>query len=118
MLKHLLLLMLLLCGGRAHAQSGGAVWCPPGATWTYSFNFGPEYGDAQVRYARDTVVNGRTCQVLTQQIVSRSLMYPTQGLITRSFPPLITAADADKVYVYANNQFFTLYDFAAQRGDH
>jgi hypothetical protein len=85
----------------------------------YSFDyFGTrEYGDAQVRYARDTVVNGRPCQVLKQQIVSRSLMFPAQGLITRSFPPLITAADADKVYVYANNQFFTLYDFAAQRGD-
>jgi len=116
MLKQLLILMLLLCGSTAHAQSGGTGWAPPGASWTYTFRYFTEYGDVRVSYARDTVINGRTCQIIKQQVLSQSLQFPAFGIQIYSYPSLITAADANKVYLYANNQFFTLYDFAAQPG--
>lgn len=112
----LLIAVLFLWSIASYAQTSAVSWCPPGAAWTYSFRLFSSYGDVRVRYLRDTSIAGRTCQLLRQQIVSKDLMNPAGATLTRTMPYLVTAADADKVYFWANNQFYTLYDFSALPG--
>lgn len=115
-MKHLLLSLLLALPLAVQAQSSNAgMWCPPGATWTYGFTWWSEQGTVTVRYARDTVVAGQPAQVLTRQLTTVFFPGPTPGA-NRYLSPIITRTVANRVEVWANGQFYTLYDFAAPPG--
>jgi hypothetical protein len=119
-MKHALLLALglLLFGSVAEAQSANtAIWCPPGATWTYSYSEMSGAGTLAVRYMRDTVVAGQPAQLLVRRISPcfyyGGNCYPSPAYNISS---VITRVANDRVEVQANGQFYTLYDFAALPG--
>jgi hypothetical protein len=111
-------LLLLTLAPAAQAQSANpAVWCPPGATWTYGYSLFSAQGTLTVRYVRDTLVAGQPAQLLTRQLVSYSNTGPViVPPSTYSMPSVVTRVSASRVEVQANGQFFTLYDFAAPVG--
>jgi hypothetical protein len=117
-MKHLLLACLLSLSlfSAAHAQSPNpAVWCPPGATWTYGWAWWSERGTITVRYVRDTLVAGQSAQLLTRQLIAYDANYPGSTYPVR-MSNVVTRTVADLVEVLANGQFYTLYNFAAQPG--
>lgn len=117
-MKHLLLFLLFATGlaSAAHAQSTNpGVWCPPGATWTYGWGWWSEAGTLTVRYVRDTVVAGQPAQLLTRSLLAHDPAYPSSQYTVR-MSSVITRAVADRVEVWANGQFYTLYNFAAPLG--
>jgi len=103
------LLLGILTGVAVPAAVAQTQWCPPGAQWTYRTLGMIGQGELHVRYTGDTVVAGRTCQLLHQHYrwTNNSATIDNQ---------LLTAATTDRVEVYRNNQFYTLYDFAAGPG--
>ena len=115
-MKHLLLPLLLLLTPVAQAQSNPAVWCAPGATWTYGFALFSAWGTTNVQYARDTVVAGQTAQLLTRSLRVTDMMFPGSPYTTHKLSSVVTRVIGDRVEVQANGQFYTLYDFAAQPG--
>ncbi|MGI4862900.1 MAG: hypothetical protein ACRYFZ_03185 [Janthinobacterium lividum] len=118
-MKHRLLFLLLLLGlaPAARAQSANpAIWCPPGATWTYGWGWWQEVGTLTVRYARDTVVAGQSAQLLTRSLLAYDPAGPSSASYTIRMSSVVTRTVADRVEVLANGQFYTLYNFAAQPG--
>jgi hypothetical protein len=117
-MKHLLL--FLFCSAAApcaDAQSGPpASWCPPGATWTYDWAWWQESGTLTVRYARDTVVAGQLAQLLTRSRLAHDLATPGSPSYTVPMSSVLTRTVGDRVDVWANGQFYPLYDFAALPG--
>ena len=112
----LLLLLLLTLASSARAQSANpAIWCPPGATWTYGWAWWQESGTLTVRYARDTVVASQPAQLLTRSLLAHDPAYPA-STYTIAMSSVVTRTVADRVEVLANGQFYTLYNFAAQPG--
>ncbi len=116
-MKYLLPLILLLgLAPAARAQSANpAIWCPPGATWTYGWAWWSERGTLTVRYARDTVVAGQPAQLLTRNLLAYDAAYPG-SVYPIKMTSVVTRTVANRVEVWANGQFYTLYDFAAQPG--
>lgn len=112
----LLLLLLLALASTVRAQSANpAMWCPPGATWTYGWAWWSESGTLTVRYARDTVVAGQSAQLLTRSLLAHDPASPTSTYTIR-MSSVVTRTVADRVEVLANGQFYTLYNFAAVPG--
>ena len=118
-MKHLLLsAALLLSALAAHAQSGNpAVWCPPGATWTYGWGWFAESGIVTLRYDRDTVMAGQSAQILTRSLWAHDGTQPNSPYYTVRMPKVVTRTVGSQVEVLGNaGVFYKLYDFAAQRG--
>jgi len=118
-MKHLLLSLLLSLSLLAAAQAQSpnpAIWCPPGATWTYGWAWWSESGTLTVRYARDTVAAGQPAQLLTRSLLVHDQSIPASPYYTVHMPSVVTRTVADRVEVLANGQFYTLYNFAAQLG--
>jgi hypothetical protein len=118
-MKQLLLSLLLLAGlaPAAHSQAANpGLWCPPGATWTYGWGWWQEVGTVTVRYARDTVVAGQSAQLLTRRLLAHDPAGPPSASYTIPMSSVVTRTVADRVEVWANGQFYTLYNFAAPPG--
>jgi len=114
-------LFFLLCSAvavpAAHAQSAPPTnWCPPGATWTYGWAWWNESGTLTMRYARDTVVAGQPAQLLTRSRLAHNAATPGSPSYTVPMSSVLTRTVGDRVDVWANGQFYTLYDFAALPG--
>jgi hypothetical protein len=116
MMKHLLFLLAgTALAGSASAQ---ALWSAPGATWTYSYALFFVSGDLTQTYAGPVTVAGQTALRFTRQLQTKDRMMPNSTVQTQFLPDLVLRADADRLYVLANDQqFYTLYNFAAQVGD-
>ncbi len=118
-MKHVCLVLLgsAVAAPVAHAQSAPSTsWCPPGATWTYGWSWWQESGTVTVRYARDTVVAGQPAQVLTRSRLAHDSATPGSPSYTTPMSSVLTRAVGDRVDVWANGQFYPLYDFAARPG--
>lgn len=112
--------LLLLLAGAALATSASAQspWAAPGATWTYGYRYFSAYGDLTMTYAGTTTAAGQTALRYTRQVVSKDYQFPNRPVQTQVLSDLVLRADADRLYVLANDQqFYTLYNFAAQPGD-
>ncbi len=120
-MKRLLQLLsgLVLLAFSAQAQSANpAIWCPFGSEWTYPYALFSEQGTIRVTYVNDTIIGGQSAQKLYRSC-NTYFSYPG-GTLPGSgvrMPPVFTRVVADRVEVYANGQFYTLYNFAAQPGD-
>jgi hypothetical protein len=113
-MKHLFTLVSLwLLTTAAHAQT----WCPPGAKWTYSYAWFFVHGDVTLRYSGDTVLAGQACKVLRKELLVKDGLNPNAPPLRDTYPSEYTYSDANRVYIYGNGQFYTLYNFAAQPGD-
>ena len=119
-MKHLLRsLLLLLLAPSGWAQSANpSMWCPAGATWTYQYGDLSSTGTLMVRYVRDTVVAGQVAQLLVRRISPCYTLGPGACLPGPSYglSSVVTRVVADRVQVWANGQFYTLFDFAAPPG--
>ena len=120
-MKHPLLIGLLLAAlpSAGWAQSANpAMWCPPGATWTYGYGEMAGSGTLTVRYVRDTLVAGQAAQLLTRQINICYYLGPGACVPAPAYniSSTVTRVVADRVEIWANGQFYTLYDFAAVPG--
>lgn len=113
-MKKIVLLFLLgwLSVAAATAQtSGRGLWCPPGALWQYTVITGG-WGSPlllvpmRTDYAGDTIIGGQSCQMLRAT-------YTGYSMVGR----LYTRADADRVWLYVDGQFYKMFDFSAQPGD-
>lgn len=117
MMKRLLLLLAgsALLTGSAAAQ---ASWSSPGATWTYGYRYFSAYGDLTMAYAGTTTAAGQPALRYTRQLLTKDAQFPTRPAQTQALPELVLRADADRLYVQADDQqFYTIYNFAAQVGD-
>lgn len=102
--------LALCCTTAVCAQS----WCPPGATWTYTYtNWWTIDGVAQFTYEQDTLINGVPAQVLSFHIEGLNMGGPD----TLEFPPVYTTVDGDLVRILTATGFDTLYWFGAVPGD-
>ncbi|MGB3946377.1 MAG: hypothetical protein WBM13_00210 [Bacteroidia bacterium] len=91
------------------------TWCPAGATWHYEYNDIWSTGYYKIEYKNDTIIAGFSCRKMSKT-------FYTYNYIFNSFDTLhladeYTYSDADKVYLYRFNDFYTLYDFSANVGD-
>jgi hypothetical protein len=71
-------------------------------------------GYYKTTYIGDTLIGTNLCKILDKKLYSYS---PITQLDTISLPAEYTYSDADKVYIYRFNSFYTLYDFSASVGD-
>ncbi|QHJ06959.1 T9SS type A sorting domain-containing protein [Hymenobacter busanensis] len=110
MKQNLLLLWLLLGGIASQAQNG--LWAPAGAHWAYTFSsMSGTPAVLHLSYVGEGNYAGRRCQKLVRAIKTQAGA-PQGGVDT-----VYTSADANQVSVYANGQFYKLYDFSAAVGD-
>ncbi|MBV6406068.1 MAG: T9SS type A sorting domain-containing protein [Flavobacteriales bacterium] len=97
----------------ASAQS----WCPPGATWTYTYsNSWTTEGFARFTFIGDTVIGSDTCQLI--DAFAEGWYYPFDTAFHYDMGPVVTKTDGDLVSILTSIGFDTLYWFAAAPGDH
>lgn len=116
MMKRLLLLLASVAlSGAAAAQS---PWAALNTSWTYGYRLFSVYGDLTMTYIGTTPVAGQPALRYARQLVTKDNMFPAAPALAVDLPDLVLRADADRLYVQANDQqFYTLYNFAAQPGD-
>ncbi len=111
-------LLLVFVGTSFCATSQGLNWCPQGASWKYDYR-GPQNqkGYISVDYVNDTVVLGKTCQVLQRTRFS----VPGEGspLMVKYLGKTLTYYENKVVYVWDdyNEDFDTLFYFTSHAGD-
>lgn len=93
------------------------IWCPPGATWTYTFsNSWTTEGYARFMYTGDTVINGLASQRIDGYLEYD--YYPYDTTLTFQDGPYYTSVNGGLVSIWDGVAFDTLYDFNAVPGDH
>ncbi len=93
------------------------IWCPPGATWTYTFsNSWTTEGYARFTYWGDTLIDGFTSQRIDAYL--EYVDYPSDTTYAFQDGPYYTSVSGDLVSIWDGVAFDTLYDFNAAPGDH
>lgn len=93
------------------------IWCPPGATWTYTFsNSWTTEGYARFMYTGDTVINGLASQRIDGYLEYD--YYPFDTTYAVEDGPYYTSVNEGLVSIWDGVEFDTLYDFNAVPGDH
>jgi hypothetical protein len=100
------------------AYSQGLSWCPPGASWKYEYTSAQgEKGYISIDYTHDTIIDGKTCQVLSR----RRYFVPAGGspLQVKNLGITLTHYEDKVVYVWDdyNEDFDTLFFFSTHAGD-
>ncbi len=90
-------------------------WAPEGAEWYYDYAAFQVTGYIKIVSSGDTVIDGQLCKTLAK--TGFTYDYETEIYETGFIGNEYTWSDTDKVYIYKNGQFYTLYDFSAQAGD-
>lgn len=107
---------LLILGYAAVATLRAQSWCPPGAEWYFGYSdVGWNIGVVHYQYAGDTVILGSNAQKLTGEFSGYNSM--TQQTYSGGWPTLITRSTADRVDLWIDAQFDTLWYFGAVPGD-
>lgn len=104
-------LLLVFAGIKSNAQT----WAPLGAEWYYSYNSFWFEGFVRISSVEDTIIDNINCRKLVKENVVYNHL--TGDIDTNIIGSEYMYSDADKVYIYINNQFYTLYDFSATIGD-
>lgn len=91
-------------------------WIQSGATWFYQWDCGWMKRNNKIEYVRDTILFGKTCQVLktTQSNYTAS---PPIGLISTQIYENYTYSNGDTVFYLVDTTFSVLYNFGALPGD-
>jgi len=107
----ILSLVVVFSGSQSKAQN----WAPDGAEWYYDYvNFWYE-GYIHIKVLGDTMIHDTTCRILEKRGVIRNLEFDTTYY--RYIGKEFMFSNADKVYLFANNKFYPLYDFTSMPGD-
>lgn len=92
-------------------------WCPPGASWTYTYsNSWTTEGFARFAFIGDTVIGADTCQLI--DAFAEGWYYPFDTAFHYDLGPVVTKADDALVSIQTSAGFDTLYWFGATPGDH
>ncbi len=113
-MKSLLLFSFLSLSTFINAQS----WISTGSTWTFYWSGMFEGRYHRWHYEKDTVINGRILQKITDKTYESFLTQngPTNFLeVVRD--NIYTFTKGDSVFLWKENQLSFLYDFGAQVGD-
>lgn len=111
MKKYLLLSLALIISFIAYSQE----FAPIGATWHYGYNNFATTGYVKIESVADTMINDINCRKL---ITNREIYdYISQSYASNYFGADFIYNDQDKVYIYRNGMFYTLYDFSADIGE-
>jgi len=113
-MKKLLFLFVLL-PFLASSQS----WIPESSVWHYDYwNIG-EVGFNKIEYTGDTIIGGHSCQIIvdTQFVFFQAPNGTTILASKNQFPTNYTYNNNDSVFYYQDNNFWLLYNFAADIGD-
>lgn len=90
-------------------------WAPDGAEWYYDYVNFWYTGYVHVTVLGDTVINDTTCRILHRESVIYNQEFGTTN--TYYYGRSYMFSDADRVYIFENEKFYTLYDFSASPGD-
>ncbi|MDQ3100438.1 MAG: T9SS type A sorting domain-containing protein [Bacteroidota bacterium] len=90
-------------------------WCPPGATWTYSYMNWTRVGFARFTYVGDTMMAGLAAQKIEQY--TEGYDFGTSSPFSEWVEPAFTTVSGDLVSIWNGATFDTLYNFSAQPGD-
>lgn len=95
--------------------SSAQVWIDQNANWHYEYwSLGVE-GFYNFKYTQDTLVGGQSCQQIEQTVYSQ--YFGNTSIDTSSIIKQFTYVNADTVFYWRDNQFFTLFNFGASIGD-
>lgn len=95
-------------------------WISQGATWFYSWWAPGVGGNDKIEYTHDTVLLGKTCEILKTTRYTYGQQLPESPLVlisTQILPNHYTYSIGDTVFYLNNNQFNILYNFGAQVND-
>lgn len=90
-------------------------WAPIGAEWHYSFSDIYETGYVKIESVADTIIDGFSCRKLYKSKHFYSFLHNEYFIV--DIGSEFTKSDENKVYIYRNGVFYTLYDFNAGIGD-
>lgn len=113
-MKIVLSFLLLLISIKSSAQ----VWVNPNAVWTYDYSGVAEGGTFRWRYTHDSIIQGRTVQVLKGEKHQFVLdQFGQMHGYLQYFGNNYTSVSGDTVFYLINDQFYVLYHFGANIGD-
>lgn len=118
MKKIIILSIILTSAFTMNAQT--SQWIGQGATWYYTWSATTWGGNNKIEYTHDTVLFGKTCQILKTTeytYVSPGPWLPIILLSTQVLPNNYTYSNGDTVFYLNNNHFSVLYNFGAQVND-
>lgn len=110
-------IILLFLFGSFTLLGSSQIWCPPGATWTYTYTDGWVYdGMARYQYVGDTVMAGSNAQMIT--LHTEGHFWPLDTVLVDDGEEFFTRVEGARVDLWNGAEFDTLYNFAAMPGDH
>lgn len=116
MIMNLFRSMLAMMFWAAWCTGSAQVWCPPGATWSYTYSNGWSHeGYARFTYTGDVVLNDTLAQRIT--IHEEGMDWPNNTTFSWE-DSVFTAVHGDLVSIWTGARFDTLYYFGALPGDH
>lgn len=88
-------------------------WNPKTAYWIYNASYIASGGDVRISYLKDTVVNGKDCEVLKRDMILYD--YYTKSYSYKVLGQMVTRYESGVTYLlYNNHEFDTLYYFAGK----
>ena len=90
-------------------------WAPDGAEWYYEYVNFWFMGYVHISVVGDTIINDTACRMLDKRSVIRNLEFDTT--YTRYIGREYMFSENGRVYIFANDKFYALYDFTSVPGD-
>jgi len=111
-MKNLLFIsIIILLSNLVHSQD----FAPIGAKWHYGYINFATVGFVNIESVSDTLINDINCRKL---VTNREVYnYISQSYSSHGFGADYIYSDVNKVYIYRNGLFYTLYDFSAEVGE-
>lgn len=110
-MKKIISVLLVIISLNVYSQD----FAPLGTQWHYTFSNFSVFGYVKITSAKDTVVAGYGCKKLHKY--RETYDYMSSEYIYEDLGDEIIRSDEDKVYIYRNGLFYTLFDFSAQIGN-
>jgi hypothetical protein len=114
MRKNLLILFFSVISIGVFSQT--TPWINPGAVWYYKWDAIWVVGNDKIEYTHDTIIYGKTCQVLKN--TSNTYLTSSSSPVSTSISYHYTYNSGDTVFHFVDSTFHVLYDFGAQPGDY
>ena len=99
---------------------GAQTWFPSEAEWRYRYwNFDTRVGYVQINVVGNEMMGGIMCKKLhaVRYLENMTVMPPPAWTEDLGFEYVYETNGGDQIFIYANSQFYKLYDFGADIGD-
>jgi len=107
-MKKFLFLFLVVLSFDVNSQN----FAPIGTQWHYTYANFSVFGYVEITSVDDTIINGYECKKLSK--FRETYDYLSNQYNDEDLGAEFVRSDEDKVYIYRNGLFYTLYDFSAQ----